>query len=69
MIVGFARYSQDQSFSVLRNNGRFVFLMALGSIVGSFIGGQLLSVVPAAVMIPLLVAILLASAVKIWRHR
>jgi uncharacterized protein len=69
MIVGFARYSQDQSFSVLRNNERFVILMALGSIVGSFIGGQLLSVVPAAVLIPLLVAILLASAIKIWRHR
>ena len=69
MIVGFARYSQDQSFSVLRNNGRFVLLMAVGSIVGSVIGGQLLSVIPAAVLIPLLVAILLASAVKIWRHR
>lgn len=68
MIVGFTRYSQDQSFSVLRNNGWFVFLMAFGSIVGSFIGGQLLSVVPVAVLIPLLVAILLASAVKIWRH-
>jgi uncharacterized membrane protein YfcA len=68
MIVGFARYSQDQSFSVLRNNVRFVILMAIGSIAGSFIGGQLLSVVPAAVLIPLLVAILLASTVKIWRH-
>ena len=68
MIVGFARYSQDQSFSVLRNNGRFVLSMALGSIAGSFIGGQLLTVVPAAVLIPLLVAILLASAIKIWRH-
>lgn len=68
MIVGFARYSQDQSFSVIRNNGRFVLLMALGSIAGSFIGGQLLSVVPADVLIPLLVVILLASAVKIWRH-
>ena len=69
MLVGFARYSQDQSFSVLRNNGRFVLLMALGSIAGSFIGGQLLSVVSATVLIPLLVAILLISAVKIWRHR
>ena len=69
MLVGFARYSQDQSFSVLRNNGRFVLLMALGSIAGSFIGGQLLLVVSATVLIPLLVAILLISAVKIWRHR
>ena len=42
---------------MLQNDGRFVFLMALGSIVGSFIGGQLLSVVPAAVLIPLLVTI------------
>ena len=42
MLVGFARYSRDRSFVVLGENRRFVLVMAAGSIVGSFIGGQLL---------------------------
>ena len=41
MLVGFARYSRDGSFVVLGENRRFVLVMAAGSILGSFIGGQL----------------------------
>jgi uncharacterized protein len=69
MIVGFARYSQDASFSVLGRNLRFVLMMALGSIVGAFIGGQLLKIVPGTLILPLLALILLISAIKVWRHR
>ncbi len=69
MIVGFARYSQDRSFVVLGENSRFVLVMAAGSIVGSFIGGRLLWLVPTAVLLPLLAAILVLSAVKVWQHR
>lgn len=69
MIVGFARYSQDQSFSVLRENTGFVVVMAAGSIVGSFVGGQLLGIVPSSVLIPALVVVLLLSAAKVWRHK
>ena len=68
MLVGFARYSRDQSFTVLRDNTGFVAVMALGSVFGSFLGGQLLGIVPAVILIPLLVVILLLSAVKVWRH-
>lgn len=68
MLVGFTRYSQDQAFSVLRHNGRFVVLMALGSIMGSFIGGQLLGVISTSILLPVLALILTASAVKVWRH-
>ena len=68
MIVGFARYSQDSSFAVLGRNKRFVLVMAAGSIVGSFIGGQLLGIVPTPVLLPMLAAILLISSVKVWRH-
>ena len=68
MIVGFARYSRDQSFLVLQRNRVFVWIMALGSIVGSFVGGQLLGVVPSLVLLPTLAVILLFSALKIWRH-
>jgi uncharacterized membrane protein YfcA len=46
MVVGFTRYSRDQSFAVLGRNRVFVVVMAVGSVVGSFIGGRLLGLVP-----------------------
>jgi uncharacterized membrane protein YfcA len=67
MLVGFARYSQDQSFVVIRNNWPFMVAMATGSIVGTFIGGLLLGIVPSAVLLPVLATVLLISAVKVWR--
>jgi uncharacterized protein len=42
--------------------------MAVGSIVGTFIGGLLLGLVPTSVLLPLLAAILVISAVKVWLH-
>jgi len=38
------------------------------SITGTIVGGMLLGLVSAAVLIPLLVLLLLLSAVKVWRH-
>ncbi|WP_296097196.1 sulfite exporter TauE/SafE family protein [uncultured Agrobacterium sp.] len=68
MLVGFTRYSRDQSFSVLGRNKTFLLVMAAGSIVGTFIGGQMLGIVPNAVLLPALAVILLLSAIKVWRH-
>lgn len=68
MLVGFTRYSRDQSFSVLGRNKIFMLMMAAGSIAGTFIGGLLLGIVPNAVLLPALAIILLISAVKVWRH-
>lgn len=68
MLVGFARYSRDRSFTVLGENLPFVLTMAAGSIAGTFIGGLLLGVVPGAILLPLLAVILLVSATKVWRH-
>lgn len=68
MVVGFTRYSRDRSFVVLAENRTFVLVMAIGSIIGTGIGGQLLGIVPSAVLLPLLAGILLLSAAKIWRH-
>ena len=68
MIVGFTRYSRDQSFSVLGRNRGFVLVMAAGSVLGTFIGGRLLGVVPTGFLLPMLAAILIYSAVKVWRH-
>lgn len=68
MLVGFARYSRDQSFSVLGANWPFMLSMAVGSVAGTFIGGLLLGIVPSSILLPGLAAILLISAVKVWRH-
>lgn len=68
MIVGFARYSRDGSFGVLRNNLPFLVAMAVGSLIGAWCGALLLGVVPGSVLLPLLALILLLSAWKVWRH-
>ncbi|MEV4646340.1 hypothetical protein, partial [Saccharopolyspora sp. NPDC049357] len=63
MLVAFARYSRDQSFHVLRSNGRFLAAMSAGSITGTVLGGVLLGAVPEIVLIPLLIGLLLLSSV------
>lgn len=68
ILVAFARYSRDQSFSVLARNRRFLLAMALGSVVGTVVGGLLLNVVPSAVLVPLLAGLLLLSSWKVWQH-
>lgn len=68
MIVGFIRYSRDQSFSVLGRNRTFLLVMAAGSIAGTFLGGLLLGIVPSGLLLPTLALILLVSAVKVLRH-
>ncbi|NKL79866.1 sulfite exporter TauE/SafE family protein [Rhizobium leguminosarum] len=69
MLVGFTRYSRDQSFSVLGRNKGFLLTMAVGSIVGTFIGGLLLGIVPNGLLLPLLAVILIVSAWKVWHHK
>jgi uncharacterized protein len=68
MLVAFARYSRDRSFAVLRFHTRFVVTMAVGSVTGALFGGLLLGVVPGSMVLPLLALILIASALKLWRH-
>lgn len=69
MLVAFARYSRDGSFAVLKDNRRFVLLMAGGSVLGTVVGGLAVGVVPDGVLIPLLTLVLLLSARKVWQHR
>ena len=69
MIVGFIRYARESAFEVLKQNGRFVLAMAMGSIAGAAVGGQLLGVVPIQVLLPVLAAILVISSIKVWRHK
>lgn len=69
MLVGFTRYSQDQSFAVIGRNRAFLLIMAAGSILGALIGGLLVGFVPDWVLLPTLAIILVASAWKVWRHK
>lgn len=69
MLVAFARYSQDQSFVVLRANRCFLLIMAAGSIAGTFIGGQLLGLVTGSILLPALAILLAISAVRIWHQK
>ena len=69
MIVGFTRYSRDQSFSVIRAERSFLLVLALGSVAGAFLGGQLLGIIPTKVLLPVLAAILVISSVRVWGHR
>jgi hypothetical protein len=55
MLIGFARYSRDRSFAVLVRNRLFAFVVAAGSIIGTFLGGRLLGLVPSFILLPLLV--------------
>ncbi|RYU60552.1 sulfite exporter TauE/SafE family protein [Methylolobus aquaticus] len=68
MLVGFARYSSAQAFSVLREERRLLLWMAAGSVVGVGLGGLLLGTVPAKSLTALLGLILLISAVKTFQH-
>ena len=67
MLVGFVRYSRDPSFAVIAQNRTFLLVMVAGSIVGTAIGGYLLGLVPSGILLPILAAILVISAVKVWR--
>ncbi|WP_334182241.1 sulfite exporter TauE/SafE family protein [Novosphingobium sp.] len=69
MIAGFARYSRDSSFAVIGQHRSFVTTMAVGSIVGSFLGGRLLGIVPESLLLPMLAGILILSAGKMLTHR
>lgn len=68
MLTGFSRYSRDQSFSVIRLQGKFIGIMAIGSLLGAFIGGRLLGMIPTHYLLPLLAGILVLSSIKVWRH-
>ncbi|MFG1384575.1 TSUP family transporter, partial [Xanthobacter sp. V3C-4] len=68
MIVAFTRYSRDNAFATVAQNKVFVAVMAVGSIVGTFIGGHLLGLVPEQVLLPILALILVVSSLKVWRH-
>jgi uncharacterized membrane protein YfcA len=69
MIVGFIRYSRRDAFRIVTQNKTFIIIMALGSMIGTFVGARLLGIVPDRVLLPILALILVVSSVKVWQHR
>lgn len=68
MLMGFARYSRDKSFTIIGEQKKFLILMSCGSVAGVFVGGQMLGIISVSLLIPLMCLILLISSIKIWKH-
>ena len=66
--VGIARYWRHGAFADSRALRETVLPMSVGSIIGAILGGLLLGVVPATALKLGLGVILIASAVRVFRH-
>ena len=69
MLVASACYSRDASFTLLQRNAGFLAAMAAGSIIGAVTGGLFLGLIPSAILVRALGALLALSARKVWQHR
>jgi uncharacterized membrane protein YfcA len=68
MIVAFWRYTQNGAIELFKREKKFLLWMAIGSIIGSAIGGRLIGIIPSNILVLLLGAILLISALKTFNH-
>lgn len=68
MIVGFIRYTRSTAFAVIRRERPFFCWMAVGSVMGSAIGGLLLGAISTQFLMLFLAVVLLISAVKTFQH-
>ena len=66
--VGIARYWRHGAFADRRALRETVLPMATGSVIGAIIGGLLLGAIPGEVLKLGLGVILIASAVRVFRH-
>jgi uncharacterized protein len=68
MLVAFFRYTQSGAIELFKREKQFLLWMAIGSIIGSAIGGRLIGIIPSNILVFLLGAILLISAIKTFNH-
>ncbi|CDH46142.1 sulfite exporter TauE/SafE family protein [Candidatus Contendibacter odensensis] len=68
IIIGLTRYILKGRARIIAAQSTFVIAMALGSIVGAWIGSLLLGFAPSSMLHVLLGIILLASAIKLLGH-
>jgi len=67
MIVAFYRYSQSGAITLFKRETSFIVSMAVGSIAGTAIGGQLIGYIPSNILVLLLGSILFISAIKTFK--
>ncbi len=69
IIVGLLKYKSQRKFREIKSEQKFIISMASGSILGAFIGSNLLRYVSSSLLYLILGAILLLSAFKLSTHK
>lgn len=69
LLMGIIKYRQNGEFKIVKSNLGFILFMAIGSVIGAFIGSRLLIGISAGTLQVILGAILLLSAIKIFRKK
>ena len=67
MIVAFYRYTQSGAIALCKRETKFLLFMAIGSILGTAIGGRLIGIIPSNILVLVLGGILFLSAVKTFK--
>lgn len=69
VLIGIMKYRKNGEFKVIKENRNFVFFMAIGSVLGAFIGSRVLIGIGANALQIILGIILLISAIKIFMKK
>ncbi|WP_413172431.1 sulfite exporter TauE/SafE family protein [Anabaena azotica] len=69
IIMGLYKYRSQQKLKEVKSEQRFIIFMAFGSILGAFIGSNLLSYIASSSLYVILGIILLLSALKLAKHK
>lgn len=69
IMIGLTKYRSQEPFQIVRQEGKFIAVMAVGSILGSFAGSHLLQGMSGEFIKTFLGLILLISAVKLFYRK
>ncbi|MDZ8105890.1 MAG: sulfite exporter TauE/SafE family protein [Nostoc sp. DedQUE12a] len=69
IVMGLFKYKSQQRLKEVKSDGGFIVSMASGSILGAFIGSNLLRYVASSLLHVILGVILLLSALKLAKHK
>lgn len=69
VIIGILKYKQKKELKVVKENWGFIAFMAIGSILGAFIGSRMLIGISTSTLQIILGTILLLSAIKTFTHK
>jgi uncharacterized membrane protein YfcA len=69
VLIGIMKYRQKGELKIVKNNLNFMFCMAIGSVLGAFIGSRILIGIGVGTLQIILGIILLISAIKIFKNK